>query len=94
MDFISDFLDRPVPQERSWMTHYFKDGLCADFLKYFSLFRSSVHFSEHVGRPCSVRWAMRMKRRFVRLERARAEARRDMDIDLLADIESGRFKLD
>ena len=94
MDFISDFMDRPVPPDRSWMTHYFKEGVCADFLKYFSLFGSVVHFSEHIGKPCSVRWAMRMKRRFVRLERARDEARRNMDIELLADIESGKFKLD
>jgi hypothetical protein len=94
MDFISDFMGRPVPAERSWMTHYFKEGLCADFLKYFVLFGSVVHFSEHVGKPCSVRWAMRMKSRFRRLERARDEARRSMDIELLADIESGRFELD
>lgn len=94
MDFISDFLDRPVQQERSWMVSYFNEGMCADFLKYFSLFGSVVHFSEHVGKPCSIRWVRRMKRRFVALEKARIEARRDMDIELLADIESGKFKCD
>jgi len=82
------------PSDWSWMTHYFKEGLCTDFLKYFVLFGNVVHFSEHVGKPCSVRWAMRMKARFRRLQSARDEARRSMDIELLADIESGKYKLD
>lgn len=87
-------MDRPVQPEFSWMTHYFGKGICRDFLKYFSIFRSTVHFSEHVGRPCSVRWAKRMQSRFVRLERARLEARESMDFEALADIETGKFKLD
>jgi hypothetical protein len=93
MNFISDFMDRPVDREFSWMTCYFKSGACADFLKYFSVFRTISHFSEHVGRPCSLRWANRMKSRFVRLEAARAKARADLDFELLADIETGKFKL-
>lgn len=94
MNFISDFMGRPAPQEFAWMSNYFKSGACADFLKYFSIFRSAVHFSEHVGRPCSKRWTMRMKSRFVRLERARAQARENLDFELLAEIETGDFKLD
>lgn len=94
MKFISDFMDRPVAQEFAWMSRYFSVGSCADFLKYFSLFRSSVHFSEHVGRPCSKRWISRMKKRFLSLERARAKAKEDMDFELLAEIETGAFKLD
>lgn len=94
MDFISDFMDKPVSPEYSWMAHYFGEGACADFLKYFSIFGSVVHFSEHVGRPCSIRWARRMKRRFVGLQKARREARESMDIELLADIEMGKFKLE
>lgn len=84
----------PVQPEFSWMTHYFRKGICQDFLKYFSLFRSTVHFSEHVGRPCSVRWAKRMRSRFIRLEKARIEAKEEMDFEALADIETGKFKLD
>lgn len=94
MNFISDFMGRPAAQEFAWMAHYFRSGACADFLKYFSLFRSTVHFSEHVGRPCSNRWVMRMKSRFVRLERARREAKDNLDFETVADIETGRFKLD
>lgn len=93
MAFISDFMDKPVGREFSWMTNYFKSGACADFLKYFSLFRTAVHFSEHFGRPCSARWCARMKSRFMRLEAARNKAKIDLDFELVADIETGNFKL-
>lgn len=93
MAFISDFMNRPVGREFSWMTHYFKSGACADFLKYFSIFRTAVHFSEHTGRPCSARWTARMKSRFVQLESARLEAKNNLDFELTADIETGKFKL-
>lgn len=94
MIFISDFMGSPVPSEFNWMRHYFRKGCCFDFLKYFSRFRTDVHFSEHVGRPCSKRWTKRMKRRFLALERARSFAKEDMDIELVAEIEMGNFKLD
>lgn len=93
MNFISDFLDRPAPAECAWMEPYFGGPAGRDFLKYFHIFRSSVHFSEHVGRVCCERWMKRMKSRFLRLERARAEARKNMDMELLAEIELGEFKL-
>lgn len=75
------------------MSHYFRSGLCLDFLKYFSIFESSSHFSEHVGKPCSTRWTKRMKSRFVRLVKARQEAKERMDFELLTEIETGEFKL-
>jgi hypothetical protein len=93
MKFISDFLDAPVPAPQHWMTRYFKSGLNYEFLRYFLLFRCDVHFSEHVGKPCSKRWTKRMKSKLLKLESAYLKARSDMDFDLLADIEMGKFKL-
>lgn len=94
MIFISDFMESPVSSEFNWMRHYFKKGVCLDFLKYFSNFRTDVHFSEHMGRPCSKRWTKRLKRRFLALEGVRRVAKKDMDIELVAEIEMGNFKLD
>lgn len=75
------------------MAKYFGDGLGYEFLRYFLLFRSSVHFSEHVGIMCSERWVKRMKSRLLRLESVHSKARQEMDIEKLADIEMGRFEL-
>lgn len=76
------------------MRPYFSGPISSDFLKYFSMFRSVAHFSEHVGRPCSMRWVRRMKKRFVCLQSAREEAKKNMDFELLAEIEMGKFKLE
>jgi hypothetical protein len=93
LKFVSDFLNDPVPNESLWLSRYFRDGLGYEFLRYFLIFRSSVHFSEHVGLPCSKRWRNRMKSRFNRLERAHSDAKREMDFEKLASIEMGEFKL-
>lgn len=75
------------------MVRYFADGLGYEFLRYFLLFRSAVHFSEHVGRPCDKRWVARMKSRFLKLERAHAEAKTEMDFERVAEIETGMLEL-
>lgn len=93
MKFISDFLESPVPAQHHWMTRYFESGLKYGFLRYFLLFRCDVHFSEHIGVPCSKRWVKRMKSKFLKLESAHSKARLDMDLELLAEIEMGKFKL-
>jgi len=93
MKFISDFLSLPVPSEAFWMTRYFRGELSMEFLKYFCAFRSSFHFSEHTGRPCSARWAKRMKSRFLRLEKAHEDARKSLDFELLSEIEMGNLKV-
>lgn len=87
-------MNHPVRPEFSWMENYFKKGVCREFLKYFSLFGSVVHFSEHTGLPCSLRWGKRMQSRFLRLSEARNNARKSMDFELLTEIETGSFKLD
>lgn len=93
MRFVSDFMNSPASPEASWMTQYFGGGLGYDFVRYFALFRCSTRFPEHVGRPCSKRWVKRMKSRFLALERERDRARREMDLEALADIEMGKFEL-
>jgi hypothetical protein len=93
MKFISDFMNAPFPQENFWMTKYFRGRTSAEFVRYFSIFRSSSHFSEHTGLPCSKRWLKRIKSRFLKLESVRDKARRDLDFELLSEIEMGRFKL-
>lgn len=93
MKFVSNFLDEPVPSENFWMTRYFGGIMGYEFLRYFLFFRTEVHFSEHVGHPCSKRWSKRMKSRLLSLESSHATAKREMDFERLADIEMGNFKL-
>lgn len=75
------------------MARYFEEGLKYEFLRYFLLFRSAVHFPEHVGRPCNRRWVARMKSQFLLLERAHASAKAEMDFERVSEIETGKFRL-
>jgi len=93
MNFISDFLEKPVPTQQHWMTKYFGSGLKYEFLRYFLLFRCDAHFSEHIGIPCSKRWVKRMRSQLLKIESVHAKARSEMNLELLAEIEMGDFKL-
>ncbi len=93
MKFVSDFLEEPVPQEQFWLTRYFGTRIRLAFLKYFLTFRGAFHFREHTGFYCSLRYLKNMKRQLVSLERAREKAKKDLDFELVAEIEMGDYKL-
>lgn len=93
MKFVSDFVDLPVPQDNFWMTRYFSTGARLAFLKYFLIFRSSVHFCEHTGFACSLRYVKKMKRTFLILEKEHRLAKEKLDFEKISDLEMGKYKL-
>jgi hypothetical protein len=93
LKFVSDFLEEPVPHEHFWLTKYFGTDVRLAFLKYFLTFRGAFHFREHTGFYCSLRYLKSMKRELVHIEKAREKAKRDLDFELVAEIEMGDYKL-
>ena len=75
------------------MSRYFDSPIRMAFLKYFLTFRNSVHFSEHTGFYCSVRYVKRMKSEFSYLESAYTQARLDFDMEKIAEMEMGKYNL-
>lgn len=75
------------------MSKYFKNKVRKAFLNYFLTFRTSVHFTEHTGFSCSVRYLKTMKSEFLALEKAYSEAKARLDFEAVADIEMGLFEL-
>lgn len=75
------------------MIKYFSTPIRYSFLIYFINFRSAFHFRRHTGFFCSFRYLKRMKKQFLYLENKHAEAKSNLDFELVAKIEIGDFKL-
>ena len=93
MKFISDFFDEPIPQESLWMSKYFNTPIRESFLRYFLHFKSVVHFHEHTGFSCTVRYRKKMKSELVHLIEQHSTAKNNGDFEKVAEIEMGNYKL-
>jgi hypothetical protein len=93
LKFTSEFLEEPVPQDQSWRLKYFKTSIRNDFLRYFMTFGNSIRFREHTGFCCSERYVKKMKSDLLILEKKYASAKRELDFELVAEIEMGMLKL-
>lgn len=91
--FSSDFMKQPVPKEKSWMSKYFKTRTKRMFLKYFVAFGCATRFREHSGEACTKRYVKKMKGQFLRLSEKHAEARRNLDFEMVTKIEMGKCRL-
>ena len=64
------------------------------FLKYVIAFDGDyTHFSDHTGVRCSLRWLKILHERLARLEQLHKMAKQNIDLETLAKIESGKYKL-
>jgi len=93
MIFISNFLNNPIADKYYWLTNYFRGNITVAFLKYHVFFRSHIHFSEHVGIPCSLRWIKKMKKRISQLEDLHKKAKEKGDFEFLTELEAGNCKV-
>lgn len=91
--FISNrFEDYALPKEKIYLYKYFKSGPQRQFVRYFLLFGNTIHFRDHTGHDISRRWLRTLKYKLKKLEKLKTEARASFDLELLAKIESGKFK--
>lgn len=82
-----------IPKNKKYLLKYFSTGLQESFLKYILVFGDYENFVEHTGLVCQVRWMKKLKEKFDDLEAAHAQAKKDMDMTKLAEIERGKFKI-
>lgn len=81
-----------IPKNKKYLLKYFDTDLQKSFLKYYLVFGSWSNFVEHTGLICQSRWLTKLEEKFIALEAAHAQAKKDMDMTTLAKIESGKFK--
>ncbi len=94
LDFISQkYCTYQLPKEKSYLLKYFKTPIQQAFLKYFFVFGDYENFVDHTGYYCQVRWLRLLEQKMVKLGELRDKAKADLDLELLAKIESGKLKL-
>lgn len=93
LDLIAgEFLAGDLPVSKKYLDEYFRGVAQQAFVKYYLTFSSHQHFSLHSGIVVTTRWLQRLEKRFKILETALQEARSAVDLEKLADIQSGKFK--
>lgn len=92
--FLSrQFESLDLPKEKRYLLRYFDTPLQTAFLKYVLVFGDYANFVDHTGLVCQPRWMASLYNKLTQLEALHREARANMDMTLLATIESGKYKL-
>ena len=87
------FFNCDLPKDRSYLFKYFRSRLEKQFLRYYYCFEDIEHFTDHTGYRCQKRWLRILVARLKRLTAIYANAKSEANLELLALIESGKYKL-
>ena len=91
--FISGrLLETEIPKEKRYLLKYFRTSVRRTFLKYYLVVRNTDRFTNHTGVPCDKASLWKMVKRFHYLEEQHARAKSNLDFELLAKIETGKFR--
>jgi hypothetical protein len=85
-----------LPKEKQYLLKYFPFYRNGDerqkyFLFYLYEFGSYKRFTEHTGYTCNLRWRASLKKKYITLVEAHDKAKKEMDLDTLAQIETGKY---
>jgi hypothetical protein len=83
-----------LPKDKRYLFKYFQTPLQKAFVKYMFVFNDYKNFSDHTGHYCQEKWLRILTKRLRELEKAKVDARANMDLELLAIIESGKYPVD
>jgi len=81
-----------LPKDKKYLLKYFKTSVQKQFVKYYFCFGDYKNFANHTGNTCQDRWLIVLEKKLNFLEKSKEEARRNFDLELIAKIESGKYK--
>jgi hypothetical protein len=94
LNFIAGkFLDYVIPKDKKYLSKYYTTEIERQFLLYYLVFRSRKRYLEHTGIHVRKRWLEVLESRLLRIEDIHRKARFDFDLEKVAQIESGKFKI-
>lgn len=85
--------DFELPKEKSFLLRYCETPAQEAFLRYYFAFGDFKNFVEHTGIVIQRRWMRLLSKKIRRLEKLHSDARAAFDLPLLAEIESGKYKI-
>jgi hypothetical protein len=80
-----------IPKEKAYLYKYFKTPVQELFVKYMHVFNDHRNFMPHTGYRCEDRWLRVLHTRLIKLEALHAQAKKDLDFELLRIIERGEY---
>lgn len=91
-----EFFEIEIPNDKKYLIKYFDTEIQKIFLKYYIVFGSIKNFSEHTGRICSRSLLIRLRDRYLNLNKIYEEAKKSLTeegLETVFLIESGKFLL-
>jgi hypothetical protein len=82
-----------LPKEKGFLLKYCETPVQEAFLRYYYAFGNYDHFCDHTGFVIQKRWMKMLLKKMQRLEKLCVEARSNFDLELVAKIESGKYKI-
>lgn len=91
--FMSEqFVSYELPKEKKYLLKYFTSDIQIAFLKYYFAFDDIVHFTDHTGHYCQLRWLRLLLKKLRKIEAAHRKAKDEIDLETLVKIEAGKMK--
>ena len=87
-----DFAEYSLPKQKQYLLKYFDSEIQNQFIRYYVIFGSVKHFTDHTGIFCKKRWLKYLVSRFHEVEAELKRAKSELDFATVALIESGRYK--
>ena len=88
------FLDEEVlPKELLWIYKYFDTKVQINFVRYFYVFKTTNRFVDHTVFFVTQKWLESLENRLNSLIEIHKKAREDGDIENIALLESGGYKI-
>jgi len=88
------YITDPVPKAKEYLCPYFKTGIRRAFLKYYLATDGDImHFCEHTGYKCSIRYVKKMKKEFNFVQDLWSKATEEFDFETIAELKKGNFKI-
>jgi len=93
VDFIGGkFFQTDIPTGNQYLFKYYTSPLQVAFLRYWFHFKSSDSFQEYTGHYCTNKYLKSLESKLLELVSAYDIAKKNMDLEQVWNIESGKYK--
>lgn len=88
------FFSYELPRDKLYLFKYFRTAIEKQFLRYYYCFNNYENFVDHTGLYCQLRWLNILKIRHDQIVEFHKKIKSEINLELLAKIESGLCKVD
>lgn len=87
------FLTDEIPKDKKFLLKYFRGKSQETFLRYLIFFGDYENFNDHTGILCHKAWLKKLFNKYIDLIYVHDILKKDMDIEKLSMVDSGKIKI-